>query len=119
MIWLTPMAGTEEGSVYFQIRDISLRQNGTESCGIIGGLLGDGCHEVWGEVEFGMKPQVRILPLLTDAGEVETLSAAVDEELLKAQLLESVQEVFAAFISRSVGSFDNSFCFPQTLRVAA
>ncbi len=118
MIWLTPMTGTEEGSVYFQIRDISLRQNGAESCGLISGLLGDGHHEVWGEVELGRQSQVRILPLLTDCGQVENLSAAVDEELLKTQLLDAVQEVFSAFVSRSAGSSDDSACL-LAQRVAA
>jgi len=112
MIWMTPMAGTEEGSVYFQIRDISMRQNGFESFGLISGLLGDGHQEVWAEVEFGKRPEVRILPLLTDSGQVESLSAAVDEELLKIQLLEVVQEVYTAFASRTAGPSGDSTYLP-------
>ncbi|SHI52292.1 hypothetical protein SAMN02745165_00302 [Malonomonas rubra DSM 5091] len=95
MIWLSPMTGTEEGSVYFDIRDISLQPTGRGTDGVISGLLGDGQREIWGEVHLGSQPQVRILPLWTDDGQIEELSLAVDEELLKQQLLESVQNVFS------------------------
>ena len=95
MIWLSPMAGTEEGSVYFDIRDIALQSNGNQTQGLIRGLLGDGQQEVWGEVQLGKNPQVRILPVWTEDGALESLSAAVDEELLQQQLLETVQKVIA------------------------
>jgi hypothetical protein len=94
MIWLSPMAGTEEGSVYFDVRDITLQQIDTGTDGLIRGLLGDGQREIWGEVQLGKNPQARILPLWTDDGQVESLSAAIDEELLKEQLLEAVQKLF-------------------------
>ncbi len=101
MIWLSPMIGTEEGSVYFEIRDIVFQQTGNEREGLIRGLLGDGQCEVCTEVQLGKNPQVRIIPVWTDAGEVETLSVAVDEELLKEQLLEAVQRLFAIVGGRS------------------
>jgi len=95
MIWLSPMAGTEEGSVYFEIRDIAWQQTATGTDGLICGLLGDGQREIWGEVQLGTNSQARIVPLWTDEGQVESLSAAVDEDLLKAQLLEAVEKLFA------------------------
>lgn len=95
MIWLSPMAGTEEGSVYFDIRDIALQQTDNGTDGLIRGLLGDGQREIWGEVQLGKNAQVRILPWWTDDGQVESFSAAIDEELLKQQLLEAVQKLFA------------------------
>ncbi|MDB4470861.1 hypothetical protein N9063_01105 [Deltaproteobacteria bacterium] len=96
MIWLSPMTGTEEGSVYFDVRDITLQQTDNGTDGLIRGLLGDGQREIWGEVQLGKNPQVRILPLWTDDGQIESLSAAIDEELLKEQLLDAVQKLFAA-----------------------
>lgn len=105
MIWLSPMAGTEEGSVYFDIRDIALQQTDHGTDGLIRGLLGDGQREIWGEVQLGEKPQARILPLWTDEGQVESLSAAIDEELLKEQLLEAVQKLFA-----TIGGWAASNC---------
>ena len=95
MIWLSPMTGTAEGSVYFDIRDIVLQQTGYGSEGMIRGLLGDGQREIWGEVQLGKNPRATILPLWTDDGQMESLSSAVDEELLVEQLLEAVQKVFS------------------------
>ena len=105
MIWLSPMVGTEEGSVYFDIRDIALQQTDDGTDGLIRGQLGDGQREIWGEVQLGEKPQVRILPLWTDEGQVESLSVAIDEELLKQQLLEAVQILFA-----TIGGWTASHC---------
>ncbi len=95
MIWLSPMTATGEGSVYFDIRDISLQPTGNGTDGLVRGLLGDGQREVWGEVQLGHQPQVRILPLWTDDGQVEELAPDIDEELLKKQLLEAVRKVFS------------------------
>lgn len=95
MIWLSPMAGTEEGSVYFTVRDITLQQTENRTDGLIRGLLGDGQREIWSEVLLGRNPSVRILPLWTDDGQVEALSTSIDEELLKEQLLEAVQKLFS------------------------
>jgi hypothetical protein len=95
MIWLSPMTGTEEGCVYFDIRDITIQHKGNGTEGLIRGLLGDGQRELWAEVELGVIPHARILPLWTDDGRVECLSTAIDEELLKEQLLEAVYKVFA------------------------
>lgn len=118
MIWLSPMAGTEEGSVYFEIRDIALQQTGTERNGLIRGLLGDGQLEICGEVQLGKNPQVRIIPVWTETGEVETLSAAIDEELLKEQLLEAVQRLFATVGGWSVTNLtaDRSHLFKPVSR---
>jgi hypothetical protein len=95
MIWLSPMTGTGEGSVYFDIRDINPQPTGNGTDGLIRGLLGDGQREVWGEVQLGKQPQVKILPLWTDDGQVEELAAEIDEELLKKQLLEAARRVFS------------------------
>lgn len=112
MIWLSPMVGTAEGSVYFDIRDISLQRNGNGSAGRIGGLLGDGQREIWAEIQLGTVPQVTILPVWTDEGQVESLSAAVDEEQLKQQLLGEVQQLFNTLGLRSAtGSIDR---YPST-----
>ena len=85
MIWLSPMTGTGESGVYFDIRDISLQPTGNGTDGLISGLVGDGHREIWGEVQPGKQPQVRILPLWTDEGQVEELAAEIDLELLKKQ----------------------------------
>lgn len=95
MIWLASMAGVEEGSVYFEIRDIALRRTGNGCTGVVAGLLGDGQRELWGEVHLSSSPQVQILPQWTDDGRVESFSLAVDEGLLKEQLLDAVQTLFA------------------------
>lgn len=101
MIWLSPMAGTAEGSVYFEIRDMSLQRNGHGSAGRVSGLLGDGQREVWVDVQLGAVPQVKMLPVWTDEGQIESLSAAVDEEQLKQQLLDEVQQLFNSLGLRS------------------
>lgn len=95
MIWLSPTTGTEEANVYFEIRDIALQPTGDGAAALIRGLLGDGQREIWGEVQLGRNAEVQLLPCWTDAGEVESLIAAVDEDLLKEQLLEAVQKLFA------------------------
>ena len=95
MIWLAPMSGTEEGSIYFDIRDIVLQRTGNGTEGVVRGLLGDGQLELWGEVHLGNSPRVQVLPLWTDDGQVKNFAVTVDEGLLKAQLLEAVQQVFA------------------------
>lgn len=95
MIWLSPATGTEEVNVYFEIRDIALQPTGDGAEGLIRGLLGDGQREIWGEVQLGRNAEVRILPCWNDEGEVESLTEAVDEDVLKSQLLEAVQKLFA------------------------
>ena len=99
MIRLSPMAGAEEVSVYFEIRDIALQPTGKGTEGMIRGLLGDGQREIWAEVRLGENPRADILPLWTEDGQVETL--AVDEQQLKQQLLVAVQEVFSTVASWS------------------
>lgn len=93
MIWLSPMAGTAEGSIYFDIRDITVKRTGNGTVGTVCGLLGDGQRELWGEVSLGSSPQVHILPLWTDEGQIESFPASVDESLLKEQLLEVVRSL--------------------------
>lgn len=97
MIWLSPMAGTEEGSIYFDIRDIVLQRTTSGHKGLIRGLLGDGALELWGEIYLGHSSKVQILPQWTDDGQVESFSAAIDESLLKIQLLAEVEKVVAGF----------------------
>jgi hypothetical protein len=95
MIWLSTLAGTQERSIYFDIRDIDLQRTGTATEGVIRGLLGDGHRELWGEVFLGAAPQVQILSEWSADGEVEGFDAEIDESLLKQQLLVSVQRVFS------------------------
>jgi hypothetical protein len=95
MIWLLTTAGTQECSIYFEIRDIEVRHTGSGSEGVVRGLLGDGLRELWGEVFLGETPGVQILSEWNDAGEVEGFDETVDEALLKQQLLASVQKVFS------------------------
>ena len=95
MIWLSTLAGTQECSIYFDIRDIDLRRTGNATEGVIRGLLGDGRRELWGEVFLGDAPRVQILPEWNDGGEVEGFDAEIDESLLKQQLLATVQKVFS------------------------
>ena len=53
MIWLSPTSGTEECSIYFDIRDIDLQWRENVTSGVVRGLLGDGSRELWGEVFLG------------------------------------------------------------------
>ncbi len=95
MIWLSTLAGTQERSIYFDIRDIDLRRTGNATEGVIRGLLGDGHRELWGEVFLGTVPRVQILSEWSADGEVEGFDAEIDESLLKQQLLAAVQSVFS------------------------
>lgn len=95
------MSGTEEGSIYFDIREVALLQIGNGTEGVVRGLLGDGQLELWTEVYLGNSPRVQVLPLWTDDGQVERFAAAVDDELLQKQLLEAVQQVFSRVGSMS------------------
>jgi len=116
MIWLSTLAGTQERSIYFDIRDIDLRRTGTATEGVIRGLLGDGRRELWGEVFLGTAPRVQILSEWSADGEVEGFDAEIDESLLKQQLLVSVQRVFSRIATLTC--FDplpaESFQPPQT-----
>ena len=91
MIWLSPTSGTEECSIYFEIRDIDLRWRGNVTSGVVRGLLGDGSCELFGEVFLGDEESAKILPVWTDSGTVESFSAAVDESLLLEQMLAEVK----------------------------
>ncbi len=91
MIWLSPTSGTEECSIYFEIRDIDLKCRGDVTSGVVRGLLGDGSCELWGEVFLGHDESAQILPVWTESGEVESFSAAVDEPLLQQQMLSEVK----------------------------
>ena len=91
MIWLSPTSGTEECSIYFEIRDIDLKCCGDVISGVVRGLLGDGSCELWGEVFLGAEESAQILPVWTESGEVESFSAAVDESLLQQQMLSEVK----------------------------
>jgi hypothetical protein len=96
MIWLAPMAGTSECSIYFDIRDIDVRQTGNGTEGMVRGIVGDGRSEFWGEISLGESRQVNILPFWEDEGKPASFDDAVDLFLLKTQLAESVAKVFSA-----------------------
>ncbi|MCD6580732.1 MAG: hypothetical protein J7K90_02920 [Desulfuromusa sp.] len=91
MIWLSPTNGTNDCSIYFEIRDIDLQCHGNVTSGVVRGLLGDGYCELWGEVFLGSVEYAQILPVWTDSGEIESFSAAVDESLLQQQMLSEVK----------------------------
>ena len=91
MIWLSPTSGTEECSIYFEIRDIDLKCRGDVTSGVVRGVLGDGACELLGEVFLGRDESAQILPVWTENGEVESFSAAVDEPLLQQQMLSEVK----------------------------
>ncbi|MEA3362654.1 MAG: hypothetical protein U9Q61_05225 [Thermodesulfobacteriota bacterium] len=93
MIWLSPASGTNECSIYFDIRDIDLQCSGVESTGVIRGLIGDGTCELWGEVFLGDKEFAQILPVWTEAGVIESFSDAVDQSLLLQQMLSEVKSL--------------------------
>jgi|GEM_PF-2029290 len=95
MIWLSPMAGTHECSLYFDIRDIDIRRTGNGTEGMISGIVGDGCREFWGEVSLGEALQVNILPFWDGEEQPARFDEAVDLHLLKQQLAESVAKVFS------------------------
>ena len=91
MIWLSPTNGTEECSIYFEIRDIDLQLRSGVTSGVVRGLLGDGACEFWGEVFLGDDESAQILPVWTEGGNIEFFSAAVDETLLLQQMLVEVK----------------------------
>ena len=91
MIWLSPTSGTEECSIYFDIRDIDLQWRENMTSGVVRGLVGDGLQELWGEVFLGEKESAQILPVWIESGEIESFSAAVDESLLLEQMLAEVK----------------------------
>jgi len=106
MIWLSPTSGTEECSIYFEIRDIDLQYRGDVTSGVVRGLLGDGSLELWGEVFLGAVESAQILPVWTETGEVESFSAAVDESLLIAQMLVEVKALFSRV--KNIGNYSQS-----------
>ena len=65
MIWLSPTNGTNDCSIYFEIRDIDLQCHGNVTSGVVRGLLGDGYCELWGEVFLGSVEYAQILPVWT------------------------------------------------------
>lgn len=91
MIWLSPTTGTNNCSIYFEIRDIDLQCRGDVISGVVRGLLGDGYCELWGEVFLGSVEYAQILPVWTESGEVESFSAVVDESLLQQQMLSEIK----------------------------
>lgn len=91
MIWLSPSTGTEESSVYFDIRDVKLKYHGDWVSGEIRGLIGDGAAEIWGEVVFGAEETARLLPWWREDGEIESLAVDIDEALLLRRLLEETK----------------------------
>lgn len=95
MIWLAPIVGTLEGSVYFDIRDIDVRRTGSGTEGVVGGIVGDGCCEFWGEVSLGGSQQVNILPFCDEEECLLRFEESVDLYALKKQLAESVSKVFS------------------------
>ena len=106
MIWLSPTSGTEECSIYFEIRDIDLQCRGDVTSGVVRGLLGDGSLELWGEVFLGAVESAQILPVWTEAGEVESFSAAVDESLLLEQMLAEVKALVPKV--ENIGNYSQS-----------
>ena len=103
MIWLSPMAGTEECSVYFDIRDIGVRRTGSTTEGVVSGIIGDGSCELWGEVTLGEKSQVNILPFWDEGEPPGSLDEAIDLASLKTQLAEAVARVFSGIGQLTAG----------------
>lgn len=93
MIWLSPASGTNECSIYFDIRDIDLQCSGVESTGVVRGLIGDGTCELWGEVFLGHEEFAQILPVWIETGVIESFPDAVDESLLLQQMLSAVKDM--------------------------
>lgn len=103
MIWLSPMAGTRECSVYFDIRGIDLRRTGSATVGVVRGIVGDGCCEAWGEIVLGEALQVNILPFWDEDERQGDFDEAVDLPLLKQQLAEAVTKVFSGIGQLTAG----------------
>ncbi len=115
MIWLSSNSGIEQGSIYFDLRNVEFHFTGSRLEGLIQGLLGDGQNEFWGEVKIGADSEVKILPLWTEDGEIEELLPHIDEEDLKQQLLGAIQARFApsAYLAPSYPlNAENSSCAP-------
>lgn len=108
MIWLSPTSGTEECSIYFEIRDIDLQWRENTVSGAVRGLLGDGSRELWGEVFLGSEESAQVLPVWTEGGDVETFSTAVDESLLLEQMLAEVKRLLPG-----MGNVRNGFRSPD------
>jgi hypothetical protein len=92
MIWLSSAQGTGERSIYFDIRNIDLVWHERRPCGSIRGVIGDGCSEIWGDIQLGQEDSAQLLPVWHDNGVVETLSADLDGELLAQQLLVATRD---------------------------
>ncbi|PLX98785.1 MAG: hypothetical protein C0622_11440 [Desulfuromonas sp.] len=91
MIWLSPAQNTAAGCVYFDIRDIDLSYHGDTPSGVIRGLVGDGSHEIGGEVFIGTGEAARLLPIWSEDGSIESLAGDIDEIQLQQQLLSEVK----------------------------
>ena len=91
MIWLSPTHATHESSIYFDIRDIDLQYHGDFISGMICGLIGDGCCEIWSEITLGQIESAQFLPLWAEDGRIEYPSGIIDECLLQKQLIEEVK----------------------------
>lgn len=94
MIWLATADVSPAQNFYFEIRDVALNYAGHAPFGIVRGIVGDGCRELWSEVELGHREQARILPVLSETGEIESFDGDIDEDLLAEQILEEVKARF-------------------------
>jgi hypothetical protein len=108
MIWLSANAGTEERSVYFDIRDIDLQCTGSAVSGLVRGIVGDGQCEYWGEVCLGEDPQVKILPFWEEEQEAAEIENQLDLQMLKVRLAGTVAGIFHGIGQlATVGSLQN------------
>ncbi len=121
MIWLSATVGTQERSVYFDIRDIDVRRTGSFTEGIVRGVLGDGQREFWGEVSLGEAVQVSILPFWEEDEKPTCFDEGIDPQLLQEQLAESVVKVFHGIVQLTAdGRLQHgNYCCRSTATVAA
>lgn len=96
MIWLATAEASPARNFYFEIRDVALNYRGDQPTGIIRGIVGDGCCELWSEIELGPREQVRILPVLSETGALESFAGEIDEEVLAEQILSEIKVRFSS-----------------------
>ena len=87
MIWLSSPQGSSDRSIYFDIRHIDLAWQERRPSGSVRGVIGDGCSEIWGDIQLGQEDSAQLLPVWHENGEVETLAVDLDTELLAQQLV--------------------------------
>jgi len=93
MIWLPASDYTEEQSSYFDVRDMDIRYRNHSYSGMVSGVLGLGCTEFWAEIRIGNEPDIKILPVYHDNGEIDSVPDSVDLKALHRVLRDEIKRM--------------------------